>query len=895
MGDNQTIYLIDGSSYIHRAFHAIRNLANSSGLPTNAAYGFTRMLLKLMEDKKPEYLAVAFDARGPNFRHEIYEAYKANRPPMHEDLAVQIPYIKRIVQGLNLEIFEMEGFEADDLIGTLARKAEQEGFQVVVVTGDKDFRQIISPRVSLWDSMRDRDTTYESFKEATGGLEPEQVVDLMGLSGDASDNVPGVPGVGEKTALKLIQEFRSMEGIYRNLEGVKQKKLKENLENFRENAFLSRRLVTIDCDVPLDAGIERLKVREPDPGLLSEVFRELEFRELWDQFSAQTATEDRLHVKTLMDAAAVEGLARELKEIGRFSLDTETTSENPFTARLVGLSFSWNPGEAFYIPLCHEYLGAPRQVSWDKARETLKGVLEDPSVAKIGQNIKYDSIVLKRHGVDLRGLEFDTMVASYVINPGFKQHNLDFLAQQYLNHKTITYHEVVGKGRNQILFSQVPIERAAEYSGEDAEVTLRLSRVLGERLETDENMDLFRNLEMKLIPVLIQMELNGFLVDTKVLSDMSRRIHEDLKQIEKDIYKEAGMEFNINSPQQLGFVLFEKLGLPSQGKTSKTSAFATDVRVLKKLCAFPHRIPELLLTYRTLSKLKSTYLDTLVKMVQPETGRIHTSFNQTVAATGRLSSSNPNLQNIPIRTREGRAIRKGFVAAPGCVLLSADYSQIELRVFAHYSGDAAMKDAFAGDQDVHARTAAEIFDTPENEVSPDMRRVAKAINFGIIYGMGPQKLSTELAIDLKTARDYIERYYETHEGVKRFREQMIETAQTQGYVTTLFNRRRYLPDINHRNRVVRAEAERMAVNTPIQGTAADLIKHAMIRIHERLGEEKRETKMLLQVHDELVFEVPKAEVEDVRQLVREEMENVHELDVPLKVDMGVGADWAEAH
>ena len=894
MHEKRTVYLVDGSSYIHRAYHAIRNLANSSGLPTNATYGFTRMLLKLLEERAPHYAAVVFDAKGKTFRHDLYAEYKATRPPAPEDLVVQIPYIKRIVEGLSLKMLEREGFEADDLIGTLARKAEHQGYDVVVVTGDKDFRQIVSSRVSLWDSMKDRVTDYQTLKNSYDGLEPEQMVDLMGLAGDSADNVPGVLGIGEKTALTLIRTYGNMEGVYRNVEDITRKKLKENLIRDRENAFLSKRLVALDCEVPLQLDVEDLKVADPDTKALAEVFRDLEFRDLWDRYASRSSSGVG-EVRLCQDEAALRALVQEIRHWQRVSLDTETTSTDPFRARLVGLSFAWREGQAVYAPFAHDYDGAPEQVSWEVAREILREVIEDPGIAKVGQNIKYDAVVLRRHGVELQGMQFDTMVASYVINPGLRQHNLDALAQHYLNHRMIAYHEVVGKGKKEVGFSKVLIEKAAEYAGEDAEVTLRLTEVLEEKLADDKNQDLFHKLEMQLLPVLVDMELTGIRVDPNVFQEMSQRFSRELERIQQEIFEEAGMEFNVNSPQQLGFVLFEKLGLPTQGKTSKTRAYATDVRVLKKLAAMQFRIPELLLVYRSLSKLKSTYLDTLVTMVHPETGRIHTSFNQAVAATGRLSSSNPNLQNIPIRTPEGRDIRKGFVAEPGCVLLSADYSQIELRIFAHYSGDAALKEAFAQGEDVHARTAEEIFEGREEGSPAEMRRIAKAINFGIIYGMGPHKLSEELGIDHRTAKAYIEAYYQKHPGVVRFREDMIERAKKDGYVTTLFNRRRYLPDIHHRSRFVRGEAERMAVNTPIQGTAADLIKQAMIRIHGHLKEKGWSTRMILQVHDELVFEVPEAELERVRPFVQEAMEDVYELDVPLKVDMGEGKNWADAH
>ena len=890
--DPATVYFVDGSSYIHRAYHAIRGLANSKGFPTNAILGFTKMVLKLLEDKKPAYMAIAFDVKGPTFRHRIYEAYKANRPPMPEDMAIQLPLLKQIVVSLGIPMFEMEGYEADDVIGTWARICQDQGFQVVMVTGDKDFRQLVTPQASLWDTMKDEATDYESIKK-TYGLEPVQFIDVMGLAGDASDNIPGVPGVGEKTAIRLIQEFGSFEAVFERLDEIPRKKLKENLESFRDDAFLSRKLVTIDQFVPIEADIEHIRLGEPAEEELADIFRDLEFRELWDQFSSRH--KGHTDYRLCRSIADLRSLAREIRESALVAVDTETTGKDPLTAELVGISFCRREREAVYLPLRHRYLGVPEQVDWTAALPILKGILEDEAILKAGQNIKYDAEVLKRSGVDLKGIHFDTMIASYVINPGIRQHNLDYLAQHYLNHKMMSYQEVTGKGKHACGFEEAAIEKACEYSCEDADITLRLMRVLGERLRLEKNEALFYDVEMKLIPVLMDMEMAGIRIDASFFEDMSGRFALEMKKIEEAIFAEAGMVFNINSPQQLGFVLFEKLGLPGRKKTAKSGRYSTDVKVLKMLSASNYTIPSLLLRYRTLSKLKSTYLDALVKLADPETGRVHTSYNQTVTATGRLSSSNPNLQNIPVRGEEGREIRKGFVAEKGHCLIGADYSQIELRVFAHYSEDQAFIEAFKHDQDIHARTAAEIMGKSPDEVTPGMRRLAKAINFGIIYGMGPRKLSEELGIDHQTAKDYINAYYERYQGVNRYREEMIRKAAENGYVVTLFNRRRYLPDIQHGNGRIRSEAERMAVNTPIQGTAADLIKQAMIRIHDRLRKERFKTRMLLQVHDELVFEAPVEEADRVTPMIREEMEGVYPLKVPLKVDIHRGANWDEAH
>jgi len=890
--ETETIYLLDGSSYIHRAYHAIRNLQNANGFPTNAIFGFTQMLLKLLSDKNPERMAVVFDAKGPTFRHDLYEDYKANRPPMPDDMAVQLPFIRKVVKNLGLAMLQESGYEADDIIGTLTRVGESEGFHVVVISGDKDFRQLIRPRVSMWDTMKDKVTDYDSLKTAYG-FEPEKFIDVMGLSGDSSDNIPGVRGVGEKTAVSLVQEFGSLEGVFESLDKITKKKLKENLSASRDVALLSRKLVTIECFVPIPTDLDKIKVGEPIREELADIFRELEFRDLWDRYATREETVQAEYA-LCMNMTDLKTLADGIRAAGLLAIDTETTSTDPMQADLVGISFCLKEGKAFYLPLNHYYLGVPQQIPWAEARDVLKEVLEDDTILKVGQNIKYDACILKRHGVTLKGISFDTMIASYVINPSLRQHNLDALAQHYLNHKMITYQDVVGKGKNARGFAEVSLEKACEYSCEDADMTLRLKKILWEKIRDEENEVLFNDLEMKLLPVLLDMEMTGIKIDSVLFEKMSAQFAKEMKAVEQTIQSEAGMEFNLNSPQQLGNVLFEVLKLPGGKKTAKTKRYSTDVKVLQKLSE-SHEIASDLLQYRSLAKLKSTYLDALVKMVNPETGRVHTSFNQTVAATGRLSSSNPNLQNIPIRGEAGRAIRKGFVADRGKILVAADYSQIELRVFAHYSQDPAFMAAFQENQDIHTRTALEVLVHDGGKVSPEMRRIAKAINFGIIYGMGPQKMSEELGISKKVATDYINAYYDRYQGVKRFKEKAIETAVKNGYVTTLFNRRRYLPDISHSNNRIRSEAERMAVNTPIQGTAADLIKKAMIQIHSRLAEERFQTKMLLQVHDELVLEAPLEEVDRLIVVIREEMEGVYPLRVPLKVDINQGLNWDEAH
>ena len=887
----KTIYVVDGTSYIHRAYHAIRNLSSSQGLPTNAIFGFTRMLMKLLDDKSPEYGAVAFDVSGPTFRHKIFKDYKATRPPMPEDMAVQIPYIKEVVHGLNLVVLEKQGYEADDIIGTIARLGQDQGYNVVIVSGDKDFRQILSENTVMWDSMNDKLTDSSTIRRDYG-IEPEQIIQVMALSGDTSDNIPGIPGVGEKTAINLIQQFGSIENVFEHTDQITRPSLRSKLEQFKEQAYLSKKLVTIDRTVPLDITPDDLRLKVPQKERLAEIFRELEFKSLVDRFS-EHAELNKKDYRLILKIEELESLTESIRKKGLFCLDTETTSKNALNAELVGISFCLEPGTAYYAPLGHTSRGTGLQIDIDEALSLLKGILCDDKVKKIGQNIKYDAEVLARYGINLEGLSFDTMIASYLIDPTLRQHKLDYLAQHYLGYKMISYDEVTGHNRD-ISFASVDVERAKEYSCEDAEITLLLKTVLEDKLRETDNYTLFQDLEMKLIPVIMEMEMTGIKIDVDFFKKMSKKFADELSGIESKIFDLIGEKFNINSPQQLGYILFEKLKLPVKKKTKKRSGYSTDFEVLTELAGI-HEVPSLLLRFRTISKLKSTYLDALVSLVNPATGRVHTSYNQTVTATGRLSSSNPNLQNIPIRTDEGREIRKGFIADSDHLLLSADYSQIELRVFAHYSEDPVLLEAFESGEDIHTRTAAEVFDLDPKMVTPEMRRMAKTINFGIIYGMGPIKLAKELGISKKVAQAYLDNYYERYKGVKDFKEKIISQAVQNGYVATLLKRRRYLPNINSENGNLRGEAERAAINTPIQGTAADLIKMAMINIANRLEREHLKTKMLLQVHDELVFEVPKGELPVTSKLIKDEMEGVYRLNIPLKVDINWGTNWGEAH
>jgi len=887
----KTVYLVDASSYIHRAYHAIRGLSNSRGLPTNAIFGFTKMLMKLLDDKSPDYVAVAFDAKGPTFRHEIFADYKANRPPMPEDLAAQIPYIREVVAGLNVKLLEKEGYEADDIIGTITVLARNQDLNVVIVSGDKDFRQILSENALMWDPMSDKQIDYATIKQDYA-LEPEQIIEVMALSGDSVDNIPGIPGVGEKTAINLIQQFDSLEYLLENTDKVAKASVKNKLEQFKDQALLSKKLVTLNNSVPIETKIDDLRLKSPNKKMLAEIFRELEFKSLIDKFSEHAELSEKDY-RLILKTKELRSLVELIRNKGICCLDTETTSKEHLAAELVGISFCVEPGVAYYLPLGHAYEGVGAQIDLGEALDILKDIFCDERVKKIGQNIKYDAEVLARYGINLKGIFFDTMIASYVIDPTLRQHNLDYLAQHYLSYKMISYEEVTAHNKDKS-FAFVDINKAKEYSCEDAEITLKLKSVLEEKVRNTDNYALFQDLEMKLIPVIMDMEMTGVKIDVDFFKDMSEKFAGELASIERRIFDLAGEEFNINSPQQLGYILFEKLNLPMRKKTKKKTGYSTDVEVLTDLASL-HKIPSLLLRFRTISKLKSTYLDALVNMVNKKTGRVHTSYNQTVTATGRLSSSNPNLQNIPIRTEEGREIRKGFIADNGHLLLSADYSQIELRVFAHYSEDPVLVRAFDRGEDIHTRTAAEVFDLDPRMVTPEMRRMAKTINFGIIYGMGPIKLAKELGISKKVAQVYLENYYERYKGVKEFKEKTLSQTRQNGYVSTLFKRRRYLPHIHSDNGHLRSEAERAAINTPIQGTAADLIKMAMITIAERLKKEDLRTKMLLQVHDELVFEVPQGELDSATKLVKDEMEGVYSLNIPLKVDINWGKNWGEAH
>ncbi|UCD71360.1 MAG: DNA polymerase I [Syntrophobacterales bacterium] len=883
------LFLIDGSSYIYRAFYAIGQLSTSKGFPTNAIFGFTSMLLKILREMKPEYVAVVFDAKGPTFRDEIYSDYKANRPGMPEGLEHQIPYIKRIIEAYSIPVIEKEGYEADDIIGTIAKETAKKGVDVVIVTGDKDMLQLVGEHIRTLDTMKGRFFGAEEVVERYA-VKPEQMTDIMALMGDSTDNIPGVPGIGEKTAVTLIKQYKTLENLLANRERVPKKKLIEALIEFGEQAKLSKRLATISTDVPLVYNLEDFVLSEPDMEMLKELFRELEFSKFLKEITSGTLSMEDYHIVTEEDQFS--NLVGELKGCQGFTFDFETTSRNPMLAELVGLSFSFNPHQAYYIPLGHRYRGVPRQLDKELVLSQLKPLFEDEKLKKNGQNIKYEYVLLKRNGIELRGIGCDTMVASYLLNPTKHNHNLEEIAREYLDHRMISYKDVVGSGKREVTFDQVDLNTAKNYSCEDSDVTFLVSHILLPKLADEGLEDLFDEVEIPLIEVLAHMEMNGVKIDRSLLEEMSNEFESQLAFVADRIYRLAGEQFNINSSQQLGKILFEKLQLP-EIKRTKTGA-STDTEVLTKL-AQQHDLPLELLAYRSLSKLKSTYIDALPKLINPRTGRVHTSYNQTVTATGRLSSSDPNLQNIPIRSEEGKRIRQAFIPAEGWLMLSADYSQIELRILAHLTRDDTLCEAFHRDEDIHARTASSIFGVHLKDVTLEMRRQAKVINFGIIYGMSAFGLGKELDIEPKVASAYIEGYFQKYQGVKDYIDFSLRDAREKGYVTTILGRRRYLPEINSSNQMARSAAERTAINTPIQGTAADLIKGAMIKIHRRLKDLNLSAKMIMQVHDELVFECPEGELKRASQIIREGMEGVMKCSVPLKVSIACGRNWDEAH
>jgi len=924
------LVLVDGSSYLYRAFHAFPPLTNSAGEPTGAMYGVLNMLKSLISQVQPSHIAVVFDAKGKTFRDEMFEQYKSHRPPMPDDLRKQIQPLHDIIRALGIPLLVIEGVEADDVIGTLAVAASKANQKVLISTGDKDMAQLVDDNIMLINTMNntllDRDAVIEKY-----GIPPELIIDYLALMGDSADNIPGVAGVGEKTALGLLQGIGSMAEIYANLDKVAElpirgaKKLGDKLLAEKEMADLSYRLATIKTDVALNITPEQLTLGASNNDQLTEYFGRYEFKRWLNEVmnGADSITNnneqstkinhyqatpalaqdnsdetlpaiqiDRSRYETLLTEADLNRWVEKLKQAKLFALDTETDNLDYMAANLVGISFALENGEAAYLPLQLDYLGAPKTLEKTTALTLLKPVLENPAIQKVGQNFKYDLTIFARNGIDVQGVAFDTMLESYVLN-STGRHNMDDLAKRYLGHQTISFEEIAGKGKNQLTFNQIPLEKAAEYAAEDADVTMKLQQVLWEKLSKEPTLEkLFKEMELPLLGVLSRMERRGVLIDSDALFLQSNEIANRLSELEEQAYVLAGQPFNLASTKQLQEILFDKLGLPVIQKTPK-GAPSTNEEVLEEL-AFSHELPKVLVEHRGLSKLKSTYTDKLPQMVNPQTGRVHTSYHQAVTATGRLSSSDPNLQNIPIRNEEGRRIRQAFIACEGFTVVAADYSQIELRIMAHLSQDQGLINAFTQGKDIHRSTAAEIFGVALDEVTSEQRRNAKAINFGLIYGMSAFGLSRQLGIGRADAQSYMDLYFKRYPGVQTFMHDIREKAKAQGYVETLFGRRLYLPDINSSNAMRRKGAERVAINAPMQGTAADIIKRAMIQLDQKLQNDP-DIAMIMQVHDELVFEVRSEKVAFYSELIKTQMESAADLVVPLIVDVGQGTNWDEAH
>jgi DNA polymerase-1 len=933
MSSLKRLFLIDGNAIAYRAYYAFiqRPLTNSKGENTSAIFGFVTFLNRILTQESPDYIAVVFDTGAPTFRHKAYKEYKATRQRMPEDMISQLTTIKDIVKAYRIPALEMDGYEADDIIGTLAKRAEREKVITFLVTSDKDFMQLVSERTKMYKPGRqgneieivDIDGVKQKF-----GVPPEKVVDVLGLIGDTSDNVPGVPGVGEKTAIPLVQKYGTIENIYRNIRKIEQEGVRKKLEANKDKAIMSKGLVTIETDVPLNVDFHTLRAAEKDVPALVKFFEDLEFKSLVQSLKKSEGIKakgkaeevefpppeielvdmgkDKHVYKLITNTKEFKDLCSRLRKSKEFVFDTETTSTDALSAQLVGISFCLKPREAFFVSvrpkteadqaeLFTQKKAAASQskgIDVDEVVRNLKPLLESQDPRKIGHNIKYDMLVLSQHDIWPQGLAFDSMIASYILRADGR-HNLDALAREHLQYKTVSFTDLVGSGKEQKHIREVPLEDLSDYSCEDSDITLRLYQTLSGKLEQQGMLDLCETMEFPLISVLGKMEKAGVAIDIDHLRNMSKELERQLDTLTREILKLAGEPFNINSTQQLGDVLFNKLKLPTVRKTK--TGFSTDVGVLEAL-RNEHPIIEHLLEYRQLSKLKSTYVDALPALINPRTGRVHTSFNQTIAATGRLSSSDPNLQNIPIRTEIGRSIREAFVPGGGdSLMMSADYSQIELRVMAHISGDEGLSEAFRNKEDIHTTTAAKVFGVAHEEVSREMRRKAKEVNFGIMYGIGPFGLSTRLEITQSEAKEIIARYFERFPKVKQYINDTIGTARERGYVETLLGRRRYLPDLNSHNNNLRQNAERQAINMPIQGTAADMIKLAMINIDRAFGKARLKTRMILQVHDELVFELKKEEEQKVRSLVTKHMQESLKLNVPIEVEIGVGKNWLEAH
>ncbi len=917
------LILVDGSSYLYRAFHALPPLTNSKGQPTGAVYGVANMLRKLRDEYEPEYMAVVFDAKGKTFRDDIYPEYKANRPPMPDELRDQIKPLHELVEAMGLPMLIIDGVEADDVIGTLAYEAEKQGMPVLISTGDKDMAQLVNEHVTLINTMSDTTMGIKGVEEKFG-ISPERIIDYLALVGDKVDNIPGVPGVGPKTAVKWLKEYGSMLGVIAHGDDIKGK-IGEKLRAAIKDLPLSYELATIKCDVELKQKPQDLKPGEPDTNKLLAIYQELEFKTWLKALDAErdkqgqqdnqsegktdskagdppkTRTTDEKKTKSgkgdyaaILTQKDLDAWIKRLKAAELFAFDTETTSLDYMQGEVVGMSFAIEPGEAVYLPLAHDYPGAPEQLDRDATLKKLKSLLESKTQHKIGHHLKYDRNVLANHGIELNGIKHDTMLESYVVNSTASRHDLDTLCENHLGHSNIHFEDVAGKGAKQLTFNQVALEEAIPYASEDADMVLRLHEIFWPQLqELKEQCKLYEDIEIPLVNVLSRIERNGVLVDADLLFEQSHELAESMDEIERKAHKSAGKPFNLGSPKQIQEILFEEQGLPVIRKTPKGQP-STAEDVLQEL-ALEYELPELILAHRSMSKLKSTYTDKLPQQIDADTGRVHTSYHQAVASTGRLSSSDPNLQNIPIRTEEGRRIRQAFIAPRGKKILAADYSQIELRIMAHLSSDEGLLKAFAEGKDIHAATASEVFGVPLKKVENEQRRAAKAINFGLIYGMSAFGLAKQLGIGRGEAQEYVDLYFERYPGVKAYMDKTREQAKQQGYVETVFGRRLYLPEINSRNAPRRQYAERTAINAPMQGTAADIIKRAMIAVDNWIQKTDAPAIMIMQVHDELVFEVESKAVTEVKKEIIKHMETAAKLSVPLVVDAGVGKNWDEAH
>ena len=898
--------LLDGNSFCYRAFYAIQSLRNSKGQPTNAVYGFITMFEKLLKEVDPDGVAVTFDLKGPTFRHKAFEDYKIHRAPMPDDLVSQMPIIKEVVRALNIPIYEKEGYEADDVMATLAKKLKSLGHEVYIVTADKDALQLVDKKIKVLNPQKENFIYDEAEVKKRFGVEPKRVVEIMALMGDASDNIPGVPGIGDKTASKLIVEFGTLEEVLKNISKIKGDKIKENLSRHKEQARLSRRLAEIDQNVPLDFNLEKMKRAEPDAEKLAELYQALEFKSLLKNLTVpeeKNADDPGLHYSLVQDWPDLEKLKKRLSGEKEWAFDFETTGTDPLLAEPIGVSFCFHEKEASYVSFSGTGKVLALQAKKSDRRSSgrpmdskscllfLKDLFEDPKIKKIGQNIKYEMLILKNFGIELQGIHFDTMIASYCLNPAKPNHNLDDIAFEHLELRITSIKELIGSGAKAISMEEVDLERVYRYGCQDSDVTYRLSKILKKKLVEKSLLHLFEEIEMPLVRVLGDMEAAGIAIDLPLLKDLSKEMEKALSDLTRAIHKEAGTPFNINSPKQMAEILFEKLGLPVVKKT-KTGA-STDVEVLSELSEI-HSLPKEILKFRELSKLKSTYVDALPLLVNPKTHRVHTSFNQTVTATGRLSSSDPNLQNIPIRKEEGRKIRKAFIAdGKDKSLVSADYSQIELRVLAHLSEDKTLIQAFQEGADIHRYTASLIFNVAMDEVTEAMRSSAKTVNFGVLYGMGAFSLAKRLGITNDAARDFIKAYFERYPGVKKYLDDVVEKARKDGFVSTYFKRRRYIPEILSRNPRVRSFAERTAINAPIQGTASDIIKIAMRHIADHVAKKKLKSKMMLQVHDELLFEAPKEELKVLVSMAVKEMQGAVSFKVSMKVSVKVGPNWLD--